>query len=73
MPDASEFLIESFRIFDRWGNLIYNKQDIDPLTFTDWWDGTFDGTEVEQGVYVYMIEIGGERVETISGSITIIR
>jgi len=47
VPDASNFIIESFRIFDRWGNLVYNEENIDPLTFTDWWDGTYNGKDVE--------------------------
>ena len=73
VPEQSEFFIESFQIYDRWGNLVYNKEDIDPLTFMDWWDGTYKGAEVQQGVYVYVIELAGEKVEIINGTITIVR
>ena len=73
VPAASDFLITTFQIYDRWGNLVYNKENIDPLTFTDWWDGTLNGHDVEQGVYVYVIELGGESAEIIRGTITVIR
>ena len=73
VPAASDFMIETFQIYDRWGNLVYDKKDIDPLTFTEWWDGTFnDGTEVEAGVYVYLLQLGSQG-ESISGSITVVR
>jgi len=73
VPDASEFFIKSFQIFDRWGNLIYDKENIDPLTFADWWDGTFNGRKVEQGVYVYVIEMDSDKIELIRSTITVIR
>ena len=73
VPEASNFLIESFRIYDRWGNLVYDKADIDPLTFTDWWDGSYNGRTVEQGVYVYVIQLSGEVQEIVNGSLTLIR
>jgi len=59
VPDASNFLIESFRIFDRWGNLVYNEEDIDPLTFTDWWDGTYNGKDVERPRNCNSVAIAG--------------
>jgi len=74
VPNASDFFITSFMVFDRWGNLIYNKKDVDPLTFTDWWDGTFNGAEVAQGVYVYKIKLGGiDKSEQLTGTITLLR
>jgi len=73
VPEASNFLIESFRIYDRWGNLIYDAENINPLTFTGWWDGTYNGAEVDQGVYVYVMQLGGEKAEQVSGTITLLR
>jgi gliding motility-associated-like protein len=40
-----------FRIFNRWGNLVYESRDIDAG-----WDGTYKGTLQPFGVYVYEIE-----------------
>lgn len=46
-------------IFNRWGQKISELKDI-----KDGWDGTYDGVQVPDGVYVYIIE-----VETKSGTI----
>lgn len=72
VPAASNFVIASFQIFDRWGNRIYDEKNIDPLTYTGWWDGLYYGQEVEQGVYMYVIELRGESAELIRGSITLL-
>ena len=50
--------IKRFRVYDRWGNLMYQVSDV-PLneaTFQGW-DGTFKGNKVNNGVYVWMAEI----------------
>jgi len=73
VPDQSNFMIETFKVFDRWGNLIYNKENIDPLSFTDWWDGTFDGAESMQGVYVYTLKFTGDSSKQLAGTITLVR
>jgi gliding motility-associated-like protein len=40
-----------FRIYNRWGNLVYGSSNID-----DGWDGSFHGTPQPYDVYVYEIE-----------------
>jgi gliding motility-associated-like protein len=40
-----------FRIYNRWGNLVYEGKDIDAG-----WDGTFNGQPQPIGVFVYEIE-----------------
>ena len=51
--------IKSFRIYDRWGALVYHQStDIS----SRWaWDGTRTGTPVVKGVYVYMVEYEDEQ------------
>ncbi len=41
-----------FRIFDRWGGLVFESSDIDEC-----WDGRLNGRQLEQGVYVYLINV----------------
>ncbi len=43
--------IKSFRIFDRWGNVHFQTDNL-----TEGWNGTFKGKKAMPGVYVYMIE-----------------
>ncbi|NCP45110.1 MAG: gliding motility-associated C-terminal domain-containing protein, partial [Flavobacteriales bacterium] len=38
-------------VFDRWGEKIFETDDI-----TDGWDGTYRGSPVANGVYVWRIE-----------------
>ena len=62
-----------FRIFDRWGELIF--QSSDPNLSTWGWDGTYRGVELNSAVFVYTVEVtymdGREQVQ--HGNITLIR
>lgn len=65
--------IRQFRIYNRWGKLVYGMQDFYPSDFV--WDGTHHNRVVEEGVYVYIgeyiLEDGSS--EFLKGSITVIR
>ncbi|MDF1696892.1 MAG: gliding motility-associated C-terminal domain-containing protein [Saprospiraceae bacterium] len=63
---------QSLRIFDRWGNLVYNGmgQDIETIG----WNGTFNGNEIPPGVYVYQLAVGqNEKTVYIYGDVTVVR
>ena len=51
-----------FRIFNRWGALIYEDQNFDPNT--SGWDGRFKGKKLDEGVYIYFIKVEYENGET---------
>jgi gliding motility-associated-like protein len=67
--------IESYVIYDRWGNKVHEgiyAEDVDNLIL---WDGTYKGQPVEAGVYAYFLRfniIDGS-VYDVHGDITIIR
>jgi gliding motility-associated-like protein len=67
--------IKRYLVFDRWGNLVCNKENI-PQRWTKFgWDGTFRGQKMQTGVYVYMIEvefIDGELIR-YSGDLSLFR
>jgi gliding motility-associated-like protein len=46
--------IRSFRIWDKWGELMYEKEHFDPGA-PHGWDGDFRGKKAEAGVYIYRI------------------
>ncbi|MEZ4911529.1 MAG: gliding motility-associated C-terminal domain-containing protein [Saprospiraceae bacterium] len=72
--NESVLTIEKVNIYDRWGNLVFNRENIKPNDPKDGWDGRFAGQFVEQGVYVYVVEYttpSGNKV--LSGDITVIR
>ncbi|RMG86081.1 MAG: gliding motility-associated C-terminal domain-containing protein [Bacteroidetes bacterium] len=62
--------IESLKIFNRWGGIVWNTQGDVP------WDGTANGQPAQEGVYVFLLEYThtntGE-VNVISGDVLLIR
>lgn len=50
--------INSMRIFNRWGDMMYENTDIEPSSLgTVGWDGRFNGRMMDTGVYIYAVEI----------------
>ncbi len=53
--DVKEIL--SFKIFDRWGELIIEHRRFQPNSPAKGWDGTFRNKPMDSGVFVYVIEV----------------
>ena len=67
--------VPSFRVFDRWGNKVFEDFDYVPNDVAQGWDGIFEGKPALPGVYVYRVEIeyiDGHR-EVAAGDVTLIR
>ncbi len=69
----------TFRIYNRWGELIFETETPYTVSNADMsdvcWDGTYKGQLVQSGVYVYTLNAvltNGETVEQ-SGNITVVR
>ena len=72
-PDVEK--VESFRIFDRWGELVYEALDFQANDPAKGWSGLHDGRLVLPGVYVYYASIrfiDGE-IEIFKGDVTVFR
>jgi len=77
-PENREFKIikrgiatlKDFRIYDRWGVLVYEGHDID-----HGWDGTYKGKPQPFDVYVYIVEAvtSTGQVFTKQGNVTLLR
>lgn len=67
-------LIQGLRIYDRWGNLVYEIQDALPNSEDLKWNGTYDNQILNSGVYSYVISIQfvDDEVFTYIGSILLI-
>ncbi|WP_295119159.1 PKD domain-containing protein [uncultured Chitinophaga sp.] len=48
--------IRSMRIYNRWGNLMYERQRFQVNDRSVGWDGTWHGRKAESGAYLYFIE-----------------
>lgn len=67
--------IKTFRIFSRWGELVFERNNFSPNLEGYGWDGNFKGQPMNQGVFVYFVEvllIDG-RTEILTGDITLFR
>jgi len=74
LSEDSEAIISTYSIYDRWGNLIFNRNSMQPNTDPDWWRGEYNGRKVPSGLYVYVVEIeysSGQRAKFL-GDISVI-
>ncbi len=67
--------IKSLRIYDRWGALVYNAENVPANRESSGWDGTFNGNTRSQDVYVYFVELEllNGRVIDFRGDVTLVR
>lgn len=65
--------IESFEIFDRWGNHVFGRYQFMPGADTGW-DGQSRGKPMNPGVYVYKmtLELRDGRIKTYVGDVTLV-
>ncbi len=67
--------IKYFKIFDRWGELIFFAEEFKVNDNTIGWDGTFKGKMLNSGVFTWILEveyIDGEQ-EVLKGNTTLLR
>jgi gliding motility-associated-like protein len=48
--------VKYFRIYNRYGQLVFEKHDMQLNDASAGWDGTFKGIRQSSGTYVYMAE-----------------
>lgn len=64
-----------FKVFDRWGEMVFELKDFAFNDDTQGWDGTFRGQDCDPGIYVWVLEVeysDGTR-EVFKGNTTLIR
>jgi gliding motility-associated-like protein len=68
-------LIKSFRVYNRWGEIVYERSKISLNEKATGWDGTFKGQQLPPDVFVYIVEAICDNGETIQwkGDITLVR
>ena len=70
--EQANALIEEFRIYNRWGEMVYQYSPNDQI---QGWDGRYEGDLAPPDVYMYQIVLrlpNGE-LETLNGDVTLIR
>ena len=69
------FNVKSFRIFNRWGQLVFERYNVSPNSSADGWNGKFNNKELQSDVYIYMMEVICENGFSIplKGNVTLLR
>ncbi|MBL7815030.1 MAG: gliding motility-associated C-terminal domain-containing protein [Saprospiraceae bacterium] len=67
--------VKSFRIYDRWGSLVFEKFDFTPNDPAFGWNGKYNNSLLQSAVYVYVAEIEFTDGETLvkKGDVTLMR
>lgn len=67
--------ILDFRLYDRWGELVFETGDFIPNDPEKGWDGMFRGQPVDPGVYVWILEVEymDGITEVLRGNTTLVR
>ena len=68
-------IVPSLTIFNRWGQIVFQKKDFSPNDPSAGWDGTFNGQKAPVDVYVYTLEIicDNSEIIPIHGNVALIR
>jgi len=67
--------VKLFRVFNRWGELVFESENFRPNDLSNGWDGTFKGERLNTAVFVYYTEIELQNGEIITrkGDVTLFR
>ncbi|HAN38134.1 MAG TPA: hypothetical protein DCQ29_04450, partial [Chitinophagaceae bacterium] len=68
------YAVSSLRIFNRWGQMVFEKRNVTPNNPTDGWDGTINGKRPQSDAYVYVVEVQCTTGQTLkyTGTITLV-
>jgi len=67
--------VKSFRIFNRWGGVVFEKSNFQPNDKSQGWNGLIKGVKADPDVYVYTCEVICENntTYTYKGNITLVK
>ena len=67
--------IKHMRIFNRWGELVFEKTNFSSNDPSQGWDGTYKGKILSPDVFVYMIDVlcSNNQFQELKGNVTLLR
>ncbi|MGN6352188.1 MAG: PKD domain-containing protein, partial [Parafilimonas sp.] len=67
--------VKSFRVFNRWGRVVFEKNNFPPNDAGYGWDGYINGRLADMGVYVYTVDVICENGTpyTYKGNVTLLQ
>ncbi len=69
------FRIKMLRIFNRWGEVVFEGSNINPNDASAGWNGTFKGKKLTPDVFVYTADVlcANDTILTYKGNVTLIQ
>lgn len=69
------FKIKTLRLYNRWGEVVFEKNSFNPNDPSSGWDGTFKGVKLGSDVFVYMIDIicDNNSILTYKGNVALLQ
>jgi gliding motility-associated-like protein len=69
------FRIKSMKLFNRWGQMVFQKNEISANDVNAGWNGTLSGQPLSSDVYVYVIEVlcDNNTSMILKGDVTLLR
>ncbi len=67
--------IQSLTVFNRWGQIVFQRKNFPANSETMGWDGTFNGKPAPMDAYVYLAEVicNNAQVVALHGNVTLVR
>ncbi len=67
--------VRTFKVFDRWGEMVFERNDFQPNEPSTGWDGYFKGKKMNPAVYIYFTEVEfiDGQVKIFKGDVTLVR
>jgi len=67
--------VKTFRVFNRWGQIVFERADFQPNESNAGWDGTFGGAQLPPDAFAWVLEAECENGETLraQGDVTLVR
>jgi gliding motility-associated-like protein len=67
--------IRTLRIFNRWGEMVFQKSNFNPNDVSAGWDGTYKGAALTPDVYVWTVDVvcDNSYVLSFKGNVTLIK
>lgn len=72
---TSLYNVRSLTIFNRWGQMVFQRRDFPANAANLGWDGTFGGKQAPADAYVYIVEVvcDNSQVVALHGTVTLVR
>ena len=68
-------IIKDFKIFSRWGELMFEQKEFSPNDYTYGWDGYINGQRANVGEYVWYaeVELSDGEIRMLKGDLALVQ